>query len=322
MSRKLRDEAAAWHVRLSSDQATEADYLAFESWVSDPANRAAYDGQDRLGRDIADNAGAFRQVFAMARSDQRIVFPALLRRTWSVGALAFAAVALFALFLLPRSEPDRWTIYSAPGSEARLISLRDGSSIHLNRGSTVRVAMSGRSRRIQLSEGEAFFRVMHDSKHPFSDEVGVDRIEDVGTEFNVLNADNLMVVTVGSGSVAVLPRASGADGAGVTLGAGDQFLRRGSGSPVVVRGVNTAAAFSWRSGHLVYNDASLTEVVTDLNRYFARDVRIVGADAAALRFSGVIAIDSEDRVLERLKSLLPIDVSESGEEVVVRHDRK
>ena len=322
MNRKIRGEGAAWHVRLSSDQAREADYLAFESWVSDPANRAAYDGQDRLSRDIADNVGALRQAFATERSGQRIVFPAFLRRTWSVGALAFAAVALFALFLSPRSEPDRWTIYSAPGSEARLVSLGDGSSIHLNRGSTVRVAMSGRSRRIQLSEGEAFFRVMHDSKHPFSVEVGVDRIEDVGTEFNVLNADNLMVVTVGSGSVVVLPRASGADGAEVTLGAGDQFIRRGSGGPVVVRGVNTAAAFSWRSGHLVYNDASLTEVVADLNRYFARDVRIVGADAAALRFSGVIVIDSEDRVLERLKSLLPIDVSESGEEVVVRHDRK
>ena len=241
-------------------------------------------------------------------------------RTWAAGGLAIAAVAVLAVVLAPRTEPDRWTTYAAPPGEARMIALADGGSIHLNQGASVRVAAGGRARRIQLAEGEAYFNVAHDPAHPFIVDVGVDRIEDVGTEFNVLSADDRMVVTVGSGSVAISPRAG--RGVGVRLGAGDQFVRRGNANPVVVRGVITAAAFSWRSGHLVYDDASLAEVVNDLNRYFARDVRIADADAAALRFSGVIAIDREDRVLQRLKNLLPIDVSESGEEVVVRRVRK
>ena len=311
-----RDEAARRHVRLSSDVAEEADFLAFESWVADPENRAAYQAQETLSLEIEDAASTLSREMEVAQSTR----PWRLTRRIGSAGLALAAVATMAVFLLPRAPTERWTTFEAPTNAPRLVALDDGTRVHLNRGASIKVAIDGRSRRIDMAVGEASFEVVHDAGRTFSVAVGEDRIEDVGTVFNVLNTGARTTVTVREGAVAVTPRDGARDGIRVT--AGEQFIHDKGSAPVVARRDNADAAFAWRSGHLIYNDAALALVVADLNRYFAKKVRIDGDDAAALRFSGVIVVDDEDRVLERLKGLLPIDVSASETEVVLRHKRK
>ena len=102
------------------------------------------------------------------------------------------------------------------------------------------------------------------------------------------------------------------------LAAGDQFIHARGTNAQVKRQVGANAAFAWQSGHLAYADAPLAEVVDDLNRYFSRAMRIEGEGANRLTFSGIIAIDSEDKVVERLEALLPIDATRAGNEVVLR----
>jgi len=320
---RRRTEAASWHVRLNSSWATEADFLAFETWVSYHQNRAAYDALDRLSVEIDASAEALQQ--ALAR-DNVVDLPAgrsrVARRTWFAGAVAVAAAAVLTSIVLPRPAPDHWITLTAVRSETRNVALEDGSSVHLNRGSSVRVAFSARLRRVNMAESEAAFNVAHDAERPFRVEVGDERVTVEGTEFNVLNLNGRTVVTVRRGVVTVSPRASRNESGGVRLLAGDQFVHDKGSDPVVTRQVGAEASFAWQSGLLVYSDAPLTQVVFDLNRYFERPVRIDGSDAGALRFSGVIAIDSDDRVIERLESFLPIEASESENEYVLRRKRK
>ncbi|WP_293901664.1 DUF4880 domain-containing protein [Phenylobacterium sp.] len=44
-----RDQAVAWHVRLASDAAEDAHWLAFEAWLArSAAHRAAYDAVEAV----------------------------------------------------------------------------------------------------------------------------------------------------------------------------------------------------------------------------------------------------------------------------------
>ncbi len=72
----------------------------------------------------------------------------------------------------------------------------------------------------------------------------------------------------------------------------------------MVLAANPDDAFAWRSGRLIYRDRPLSEVVDDLNRYGGDQVKTVGP-AADLKFTGVLTIDNQAAMVQRLKSLLP-----------------
>ena len=84
-----------------------------------------------------------------------------------------------------------------------------------------------------------------------------------------------------------------------------------------VRQVDPEIAFAWRKGNLIYRDQALDSVVADLNRYFATPLRVVGP-AGALRFSGVLRIDTEDAVVRRLQAFLPISVERASDGLTLR----
>jgi transmembrane sensor len=64
-------------------------------------------------------------------------------------------------------------------------------------------------------------------------------------------------------------------------------------------------AASWLQGRRAYADRPLAEVAADLSRAYKHPVT-VAPDAADLRFSGVLVLDDEDAVMERLTSFLPV----------------
>ena len=90
----------------------------------------------------------------------------------------------------------------------------------------------------------------------------------------------------------------------VTLGPGSRAEHREGSQEVMVLAANAEDAFAWRSGRLIYRDRPLSEVVDDLNRYGDDHVKTVGA-AANLRFTGVLTIDNQAAMVQRLKGLLP-----------------
>ena len=57
-------EAATWHARLASDDASTEDFLGFEAWVADPACRAAFDEIQSAMFDIEDHSDALRDALS------------------------------------------------------------------------------------------------------------------------------------------------------------------------------------------------------------------------------------------------------------------
>jgi transmembrane sensor len=318
---RAAEEAAAWHVRLAAESAAEADFLAFEAWVSDPVHRTAYDAIDALDEVLAeDAAGLLKALDAPAAevlpfkpvNKQPVVSGGVSRRMMIGGAMAAGLVAVVAgpILLKPSLQ---WTTYTTAPGETRRLDLEDGSTVTMNGASTLKVAFSSKERRVEMADAEATFEVAKNPARPFLIGARGNEIKVVGTEFNIFNFDGATRVTVRRGIVQV-HRSDG--GKTARLLAGQEFAQSGA-APGVIRACDPADAFAWRSGQLVYDDARLTDVVSALNRRFRTPMRLEGG-AGDTRFTGVLSLDSEEAVVRRLEAFLPISAERVGGEYVLR----
>jgi len=298
--------ASVWYSRLNGDSHPESVWEDFAAWLAaDDANRIAFDRVEALYAELEGLAPELAAIdrARMPTSSNVIEFsarpprrPSL--RVW-LGAAATVAAAL---------------------GESRSVALADGTTIEMNTASTLTVAFNGRERRVTLEQGEALFRVGADNARPFLVLVGGREVRDIGTVFNILRDRDRTVVTVESGKVMI--SSPGTATPDVQLGAGDQLAAR-DGNGQVLNRVDPAQATSWRDGYLTYKEAPLSVVVADLNRYFAGHIVLADKNTGVHRFSGVLKVDDEDAVLNRLAQLLPLVIDRRADgEVGLRLKRQ
>jgi ferric-dicitrate binding protein FerR (iron transport regulator) len=113
-----------------------------------------------------------------------------------------------ALFYFKLSVKDKAAMIAVTTKKGNLktITLPDGSTVWLNSGSTIKFPERfGKTREIQLVNGEAYFDVKHDSTSPFIVHYGRLHAQVLGTAFNVKFYKNISDVrlTVTRGCVAV-----------------------------------------------------------------------------------------------------------------------
>ena len=298
-------EAADFVVRLSSEDATEADWHSLEAWLAkDPRHLAAYEQAERAWAEVEEAAGELAARWPNDESSPGIVDLAARRRPtrrwWIGGAATAAAAAVLAAGLL---LPPAATIYETAPGQTRVVDLKDGSRITMNGASHLTVRLGRNRREIDMEDAEAVFEVAKDKARPFIVSAGPTRVEVVGTEFNVRRTAGRTDVAVRRGVVEVASAAS--PSTPVRLTAGQQVTQR-DGDPVsAARSVDPRQAMAWREGRLVYTDRPLSEVAQDLSRRFATPI---AADprVAGLRFTGVLILDDQDEVIARLESFLPV----------------
>src|SRR5262249_21762120 len=78
-------------------------------------------------------------------------------------SLAILTVAAGTLLLFEFSAPT----YATALGEHRSLELADGSTVELNSHSRIRVRYSKQERDVEIVEGQALFRVAHDTSRPF-----------------------------------------------------------------------------------------------------------------------------------------------------------
>ncbi len=309
----IRQAAADWLIRLQdADSAGEADWIEFDAWLSaSPAHAAAYDDAlavwSDLGAMVPDLKAAAAPVSlaGRARPSRRLI-------GWGIGVAAAAALvaAVMPLAINPAQT------YETGRGETRPVVLPDGSAIHMNAGSRISVRMTGSARLVAMNDAQAVFDVAKDAKRPFLITAGDRTVRVVGTEFDVSQRGAALAVTVRRGIVEVRPDAASAAGA-VRLVHG-QRLEHALGGDSRVSTVNPDEAFAWRTGRLIYRDRPLVEVVAELNRQFDRDIRLADATTGRQRVSGVLVLDDEKAVIERLSLLAPVSVSTADAGFVLR----
>lgn len=315
----LREEALAWLVRVQSDAATEADWAALADWLDESDERLAmFEAVERLAASIEDDARAIVHGLKDAGGEviafrpRRPFLPS--RPVW--GALAAACLVLLAGPLVWQASLGTPETYRTSPGQTREITLSDGTYIHLAAASELTARLGWRARRVTMASAEATFDVAHDPNKPFLISVGDQQVKVVGTEFDIRHFADEVVVTVRRGVVEVRqPALGGTPVARLTVG--DQLSHRVGAQTSRRTRVDPAVAFAWTEGRLICEDRPLSEIVADLNRHYARPIQVSDA-AGRKRFSGVLALDDQDQVVQRLAGYLSLTVERRGEAVLLR----
>lgn len=328
------EQAAAWVVRLSSDQRTRADDDAFEQWLGDsPANAQAYADHLLLWdgmAELSDDEDA-RAILGMNRPTATVTRVGVSRRSMIVGGAVAAAAAAVGVIALPLFRGERYE--TEPGEQRRIV-LADGSSIMLNTQSRVRVAFSEHERHIFLEKGQAYFDVAKDAARPFRVFAGDDEIRAIGTAFDVRFDQHQVRVVLEEGVVALYRAPAGqlpglAERAGgirpasrsdrplTVMRAGQQAQLKPAASPAVAA-VDIPRSQAWRYGQMILDEALLGEAVEDMNRYGGRRIILGEPDMANLRISGVFHTKRPEAFVDGVTAALAVRVaSEDGNTIVL-----
>lgn len=254
---------------------------------------------------------------------QAVTWPGRRRRIWVPMAIAasilIVGLATFVYSRYPRPAPNLIRYASVVG-ENRTVKLEDGSEIVLGGASEVSVEFTRESRHVMLSDGEAFFRVAPNRTRPFVVRSAGGETRAVGTQFDVHRGIEGVTVNVIEGIVQVQPVQSNSgsqSSALVQLGAGTQVSYSATGDIGAIEQVPAERVLAWRSGKLIFVNSSLAEVVSDLNRYSHRPVRIDGDALKGLRLTGVVMADRIPEWLRGLQSGSPVTLSETDNELVL-----
>jgi len=226
---------------------------------------------------------------------------------YAVAASVLAVALGLGLFSGMKSPGPYTAEFSTALGERRQVALPDGSVIDLNSRSRVQVRYEQDLRHIELSEGEAMFSVEHDTSRPFVVASGSGKITVTGTRFDVRRDPAETRVVVEQGTVKVQGR-DAADNEFVSLVAGTGTRVDAKGFVTAAYAVNPAELTAWRSGKLVFNNASLSEVAAEVSRYREKPLRIGNEKVGNLRLTSVFKSDNTDALLKALPNILPVAV--------------
>jgi transmembrane sensor len=302
-------EASAWLVRLQGDE-SEAAGLALDAWLdASPANLRAY--QQVLATWNAFGACA-AEVLDELEFRQNRTIPRRASRRWLVGAGGFAIAAALAVTVLPPVLfQARAQDYATAIGQHRRVELADGSVIDINAKSRLSVTLGRHERRVVMPDGEAIFDVAPDKNRPFLVQAANHVVQVVGTQFDVRNRGGELTVTVARGVVQVRPGVA-QPGHSYVLTPGERLEIAPAGAEQV-KVVDPQESFGWRTGRLVYRAEPLANVVADLNRQFPEQIRIEDPELARTPISGVVVVDNQRSVVQRLTLMLPIRSIPSGQ---------
>jgi transmembrane sensor len=312
--------AARWYARLSALDCTTADREAFERWCAeDPSHPAAYAAARDLAARLSRVAAVDPRLRAMADAafaagPAKPVLAFTRRRAGIAAAVAAGVVAAVGVASLLRGVPEPSVVPAtavfATATETQMVTLEDGSVVHVDVQTELEIRFSAGARQVRLQRGRAVFDVAHDTERPFTVAAGSGRVTAVGTRFQVERAGEAVVVTLAEGIVTV------ADDRGATrrLVPGDELSIASPDAPWVRRSVDPRTATSWTLGRLVFRATRLADALTEVNRYAQRKVLIADASLADLPVSGNFVVGDSEAAVAAFAAVLPLTaIEESGE---------
>lgn len=309
--------AIDWLVRLQRPTVSPTDWLAFDAWLSACEHHArAYDAALLMDLQLAGYEPGITQAAPLpTRAINLSVGPKTWR--WPVIGAAVASL-LIGAGLIWQSQvhiaPE--AAYTTAIGAHKTVILSDGSRIDLNAASRLTVDFDRTRRQVRMKDAEAYFDVAKDPRRPFVIEAGHSQIQVVGTAFDVKNRDGQLVVYVERGIVDVQPMPS-PEAKHYRLRPGQALSYNPSTGLINVSLAKNGEASGWRTGRLIYRDQPLSVVVADLNRQFARPIRLGNEQTGKVRLSGVLIVGTQTAMVKRLSALLPLTISDKGDEVVL-----
>lgn len=297
-----REQAAEWFARVQDAPLSAGEQAGFDAWLAaDPLHRDEYELLASLWR--ASDLLPRERLERLCREDPVRTLPRRRFLQQAIAASVVAAAVGLGWFGWQQHRLNYSARFETAFGERRQVELPDGSHLQINGRTRFEVRFSAGQRDIHLQQGEVMFSVAHDANRPFVVDAGNGTVTVTGTRFDVRRDPARTRVAVEQGSV----RVQGQGGSKALLSAGLGSHIDAHGAVAAPYAVDATALTAWRAGKLVFNDASLAEVVEEVSRYRQQPLK-VAPKAARLRLSSTFRVDDTDALLRALPSILPVTV--------------
>lgn len=215
--------------------------------------------------------------------------------------LLMSSVILGYLYFKEADEEVQYVDIRASIGAVVRYELPDNSVVWLNSGSKLRypVSFKGESREVDL-EGEAYFEVQSDKKHPFyvNTPMGV-QVYVYGTQFNVsaYSDEDYIETVLESGYVNILvPNCEQP----VALKPGEHLLYDKKALQFVKSEVDVPEKTAWKDGKLIFRNTSLDNVLKRLSRHFNVDILFNNRSGKQYRYRATFKDETLSQILDCL----------------------
>ncbi|MEN7547216.1 FecR domain-containing protein [Rapidithrix thailandica] len=191
-----------------------------------------------------------------------------------------------------------YTTITVPEGQKRTLKLKDGSTVILNAGSTLRFPeqFSDSTRQLHLT-GEAFFEVVKDPSRPFMVHSGSLKTTALGTSFNIkaYRDENEVTVSLATGKVAVQQAKSS-----ILLHPEEEVAYDPNTLQWEKRPFDPALTLAWKNGTLYFKDADFEEIFQQLSRWYGVHFEFKNRQKGPWQFTGKFHKEDLETVLQAI----------------------
>jgi transmembrane sensor len=314
-SAHITDQAANWIQRRDFWHWGEAEQASLDAWLAESlAHRIAYFRLDaawsRTARLAALRSGPCTRGVARGQAAR----PTIIKTAAAIFVVGL--VALSGLNYFSRSPESR---YRTTMGERKMIALSDGSRIELNTNTELTVQSGKHQRVVTLVHGEAYFQIKHDSEHRFEVIAGDHRVTDLGTKFLVRSDPGLLKVELLEGS-AQFDAPDGRMGSPILLVPGERLVVANNLIRTTLKTTESLTnELGWRRGMLIFENAPLTAVADEFNRYNREKIVVANDGTANVRITASFRTSGTEDFKQLAQAMLGLRVQHlNGETVISR----
>lgn len=227
---------------------------------------------------------------------------------------------------LPEPGKLAYNTLSTSNGETYKVRLPDGSLVYLNAASSLTYATSlvEQGKRLVRLRGEGYFEIAKDKAHPFIVESNNQRVEVLGTHFNVnaYSDEPVIKTTLLEGSVQVSYKSAKGGASSQSLMRNPVLLSPGQQSVFSYKGlkvsnVDTGIAIAWKNNQFSFESEDIQTLMRMVARWYNVDVEYTGEITDEKFGGGVSRFDSISKVLKSLESTGKVRFKLEGKKVYV-----
>lgn len=237
--------------------------------------------------------------------------------------LFITSAIAFAYFNFNSSGEPNLLVYSTNYGEQKSILLPDSSTVRLNANSKLSLNPIWEidSMREVWLEGEAYFSVEREPVHftKFVVHAQELNVEVLGTQFNVNTMKEATEVVLDEGKIK-LSKSDNSEA--ITMSPGEMATFSLSTRRITKKQVNPQLYRSWKEGYLTYEEASLSEVLKDVQQTFGYTIVVKDSLLLEETISGALSSNDLDSLLIVLKDIIPkISFTQNDQQLIVTKEK-
>ncbi|MEZ5103489.1 MAG: FecR domain-containing protein [Draconibacterium sp.] len=264
-------------------------------WLSDSTvKQDKYELQKRLTSQLAKQIRQTKRISLVYKIAAILVIP-----------ITFA-ISFYFLEQKPSSNNEQTQIceITAPKGHVSKCILPDGSEVWINTNSSIIYHTNSFNKKVREIElvGEAYFEVAKNKEKPFRVKTEIANINVTGTSFNVkaYPKEKVFETVLAEGSIEM--ELNNQSHQKVKLIPGERAIYQETKKEIAIEKAEADFYTSWRNGEILFKDATLNDLVKELERIYDIQFHLKNPSLGEFRFRGMFSYNNNlIEALEKIK---------------------